>query len=76
MIFIHLNLKDEIRTDGHLGQKGTIDLDLSNLQITQKTFSRAYASEYEIYNNGLKAWKYFMNTLEDESLRKEKKIEE
>ena len=38
--FFHLNLKDTISTDGHLGQKGCINFDTQFAQILKPIFSR------------------------------------
>jgi len=74
--FIHLNLKDEISTDGHLGQKGIIDYDLNFAQLKNNTFSRVHASNEEIYNNGNLAWPLFLACLEDQSLKHAQKMKQ
>ena len=66
--FFHLNLKDTISTDGHLGQKGCINFDTQFAQILKPIFSRKTASPSEIHNCSVACWDSFKSVLENESL--------
>ena len=72
--FYHLNLKDEISTDGHLGQKGIINYDLNFAQIKNNHHTRIHASDEDITNIGTRAWKTFLEILRDKSLSRENQL--
>ena len=66
--FQHLNLKDELKTDGHLGQKWTISTKKVKLAMEYQAFSRATANAEEIANTSFKSWGIFDEILNDKDI--------
>ena len=66
--FVHLNLVDQLGTDGHLGQLGVIKHNLKGFELGRDSFKRKIASDTEIFNLGVKSWGLITKILDDKKL--------